>query len=93
MEYGRVFEMFSLAGVELPITGRARNSGLVFDTFGGQSISARGGSMGGKIEQGALVLRIVNPGQSVVTMRMSRRDASIAQAGGVAGNFAGRGSR
>jgi len=77
---GRVSGTFSLFGQSAPLVGRSQAGSLVVERLGDVPTSAENGTMTGRLQGGTLVFTVAQPGESPVTLPMSRRGGPTAEA-------------
>ncbi|GLC25426.1 hypothetical protein [Roseisolibacter agri] len=76
---GRVTGTFSLSGRTAPLTGRVQGGTLVVESLGGVAASRENGTMTGRLQDGVLLLTVVQPGEPTVTLPMARRGEAPAE--------------
>lgn len=73
---GRSSGTLAMFGATAPFTGAVVSGVLVVEKLGDVRASAENGTMTGRLQNGALMFTIRQPGQSPVTMTMTRRSDS-----------------
>lgn len=77
---GRVSGTLAWLGASLPVEGTARGAELVIETLAGMPVGATG-SMGGRLDGGALLFTVAPNGEAPDTLRMTREGGGAAAAG------------
>ncbi|HUQ80073.1 MAG TPA: hypothetical protein VM076_02980, partial [Gemmatimonadaceae bacterium] len=70
---GRASGTLSMFSLTAPFTGAVVSGSLIVEQLGDVRASADNGTMSGKLQNGALIFTVRQPGQSPVTMSMTRR--------------------
>jgi hypothetical protein len=70
---GRASGTLSMFGATAPFTGTVASGSLTVEKLGDVRASAENGTMTGQLQNGALMFTVRQPGQSPVTMPMTRR--------------------
>jgi len=89
---GRVTGTFSLFGSAAPIEGEAGSGALVVTRVGGVPASADNGTIVGRLEGGALMLTVIQPGAEPVVLALTRQGGQPGEpnVSTSVGDFAGR---